>query len=138
MNIIETVRDEIKKEIRTAKLPVILVYLYGSYAKGMEKVGSDIDIAVLLKEDAYSKNPLGAVRSLQGIAMRIEKSIKKEVDVRILNRSSLSFSYVVITTGIPIYMSSKTAFHNYQNKILGMFFDFKPFFERYISTYVGI
>ncbi len=72
------------------------------------------------------------------MAGRMERSIKREVDLRILNRSSLNFCYVVITTGIPLYTSSRTVLHNYQNKIIGMFLDFKPFLEKYMAKYVGV
>ncbi|MDP2752898.1 MAG: nucleotidyltransferase domain-containing protein [Nitrospirota bacterium] len=132
---IETIKHKAKREIRKEKLPIVLTYLYGSVAKGKEKESSDIDIAILLKEDEYSDDPLSVFGSVQGLARRIERQIKKEVDIHILNRASLSFSYIVVTTGIPIYISSKMALHRYQNKILGMFFDFKPFFERYLTVY---
>jgi predicted nucleotidyltransferase len=138
MDIIQIIRKEIKKEIKTARLPIKLIYIYGSYAKGKEKEGSDIDIAVLFDEIEYSKNPLTALEIIHDTAVKIERLIKKDVDIHILNRASLIYSYVVVTTGIPAYMSSKTELYRYQNKVLGMFFDFKPFFEKYISTYVGI
>ncbi len=58
MDIIKVLEREIKKEISSSKLPVLIAYLYGSYAKGRERKGSDIDIAVLIEEDAYSKDAL--------------------------------------------------------------------------------
>ncbi|MBI4653700.1 MAG: nucleotidyltransferase domain-containing protein [Nitrospirae bacterium] len=136
MNInIEELKHIIKREIRRAKLPVVLAYLYGSFAKGREGKGSDIDIAVLLKEEDYLDKPLNVFRKAQSLAGKIERQIKREVDIHILNRASLSFSYIVVTTGIPVYISSKAALYQYQNKILGMFFDFRPFFERYLTAY---
>jgi len=132
---IETIKNVAKREIRAAKLPIILAYLYGSFAKGKEKESSDIDIAILLKEDKYSSDPLTVFGNIQGFARKIERQIKKEVDIHVLNRASLSFSYIVITTGIPIYISSKKTLHRYQNKILGMFFDFDPFLEKYLAAY---
>ncbi len=136
MNInIEVIRHKAKREIRRAKLPIVLAYLYGSFAKGIEKEGSDLDIAILLKEDEYSNDPLNIFGRIESLAGRIERQIKKEVDIHILNRASLSFSYIVVTTGIPIYISSKIALYRYQNKILGMFFDFRPFLERYLTVY---
>ncbi|MDH5203666.1 MAG: nucleotidyltransferase domain-containing protein [Nitrospirota bacterium] len=132
---IETIKHKAKREIRAANLPIMFAYLYGSLAKGKEKESSDVDIAILLNEDEYSSDPLTVFGNIQGFARRIERQIKKEVDIHILNRASLSFSYIVITTGIPIYISSKKALYRYQNKILGMFFDFKPFFERCLTAY---
>jgi predicted nucleotidyltransferase len=108
---IETIKHKAKREIHAAKLPVVLAYLYGSLAKGKEKESNDLDLAILLKEDEYSNDPLSIFGSVQGLARRIERQIKKEVDIHILNRASLSFCYVVVTTGIPIYISSKIALH---------------------------
>jgi len=131
---IETIKHKAKREIHKEKLPIVLAYLYGSFAKGKEKEGSDIDIAILLKEDEYSTDPLSVFGNVHGFARRIERLIKKEIDIHILNRAPLSFSYIVVTTGVPIYISSKIALYRYQNKILGMFFDFRPFFEKYLLT----
>lgn len=64
-NTAENIVNEIKKEIRSAGLPIEFAFLYGSYAKGKEKEGSDIDIAILFREDEYSKNPLGVLGSIQ-------------------------------------------------------------------------
>ena len=125
----------LKKEIKALKLPVEIVYLHGSFAKGRESAGSDIDLAVLFKEDVYSKNPLKFFMEINQICGNLERELKREIDISVLNRASLSFSYNVITTGVPIYISSKTALYRYQNKILGMFFDFKPFLESYLPEY---
>jgi len=135
---IETITRHAKKEFENNGLAVELAYIYGSFAKGKEKAGSDIDIAILLKEDKYVKNPLNMLGKVQNLAERIEKRIKRDVDIRILNRASVSYSYIVVTTGIPIYTSSKMTLFRYQNKILGMFFDFRPFLETYLNAYAGI
>ncbi len=138
MDTIAILRKGLKKEVKAERLPIRLVYVYGSYAKGKERDGSDIDMAVLFDEVKYSKNPLTVMGMIDNLATKIERLLKREVDIHILNRASLTYSYVVVTTGIPVYVSSKLGFYNYQNKILGMFFDFKPFFEKYNTIYVGI
>ncbi len=137
MDTIAILRKELKGEFKTERLPIRLVYVYGSCAKGNETAGSDIDMAVLFDEIKYSKNPLNAMGMISNLATKIERLLKREVDIHILNRASLVYSYVVVTTGIPVYVSSKLGLYNYHNKILGMFFDFKPFFEKYNTIYVG-
>lgn len=132
---IKVIKHKVSNEIKRKKLPIKLVYLFGSFAKGKESIKSDIDIAVLLKEDVYSKDPICIFGNIQSFARKLERIIKREVDIHILNRASLNFSYVVVTTGIPIYTSSRIELYKYQNKILGMFFDFIPFFEKYLTAY---
>ncbi len=128
----------LKKEIKAESLPVKIVYLHGSFAKGCERDGSDIDLAVLFDEKKYSKNPLKYFMAINEICGRLERELKRNIDISILNRESLSFCCNVIITGVPVYISSRTALHRYQNKIMGMFFEFRPFLEGYLVKYARI
>lgn len=49
------------KKLVSAKMPLVAVYLYGSYCKGNHTEDSDIDIAVIvneLKDDYFADTPL--------------------------------------------------------------------------------
>ena len=49
------------KKLVSAKMPLVAVYLYGSYSKGNHTEDSDIDIAVIvneLKDDYFADTPL--------------------------------------------------------------------------------
>ena len=45
------------REIIENVSPIVVVYLFGSYAKGKEKARSDMDLAFLLDEKAYKADP---------------------------------------------------------------------------------
>lgn len=135
MDVLRFLKKALIKEIRARKLPVEIVYLYGSFARSMERAKSDIDLAFLFQEKAYRKDPLKFFILINNICGEIEQEIKREIDISILNRASLIFSYHVITNGRPIYLSSKQGLFKYESKIMGMFLDFKPFLDNYLADY---
>ena len=53
-------------------------YLFGSYAKGEQIESSDVDIAVYLKKDSFDAK--------LGIHHALQRALKKEVDLVVLNR----------------------------------------------------
>lgn len=132
MELVDKLKEFFNKEVKDRKVPIRLIYLYGSYSKGRPNLHSDIDLAVLFDNSFYKKNSLEAIALMEFIALRLEKSFAKKIDIRALNRASLFFSYIVVTTGIPVFYLSKDELYKYYCKILGMYFDFKPFMERTI------
>lgn len=80
------------------KYPVKLAYLYGSYAKGIERPDSDIDIAVVPVENSEI-NPFR-------IAADVDSAVRgKEVDVRVISSGkSPLFEFNTIRYGQPIYI----------------------------------
>jgi len=67
------------------KRDINLLILFGSYARGNYSDNSDIDLAILFKENNFNKN--------YGLNMRIElsntfsSSLKKECDIILINQS---------------------------------------------------
>jgi len=106
---------------------IIAVYLFGSCVKdGIEKA-SDIDLAFLLDEQAYKTDPINAMYPTHLIAAGIGTKFDKETDVTILNSSSLEIAYEIMVTGKCVYESDPELRLDYEIKIRGMYFDFKPF-----------
>ncbi|MCX7794488.1 MAG: nucleotidyltransferase domain-containing protein [Thermodesulfovibrionales bacterium] len=134
MELIDKLKEMLNKEIRSRGFPVRLIYLYGSYSKGRSTPKSDIDLAVLFDEDFYKKKTLEAIGIMEVIALRLEKALHKKIDIKALNRASLFFSYIVVTTGMPVFYLSKEELYKYYCKILGMYFDFRPFMEKTLSS----
>ena len=113
---------------------IIAVYLFGSSIKrGIEKA-SDIDLAVLLDEKAYKADPIGAMFPANLIAAGIAMQFDKETDLTILNSSSLEVAYEIMVTGKCVFESDPELRLNYEIKIRGMYFDFKPFISELRSS----
>ena len=78
----------------TKRFPAIeVLYLFGSRADGAAATGSDIDIAVYISPDELEKQPLIDLE-IEGY---IEKVLKKEVDVVVMQRVSPILQHQVIS-----------------------------------------
>jgi predicted nucleotidyltransferase len=105
------------------------VYLFGSFLKNKISKNSDIDLAFLVDEVAHNSDPIEAMSATHLIAVRVGMRFDKETDVVILNSASLEIAYEVVSTGKCIYELNSDQRLEYEAKIRGMYFDFKPFFE---------
>ncbi|MCP5104782.1 MAG: nucleotidyltransferase domain-containing protein [bacterium] len=70
--VIETVKRY--AEVVRNEMPVEMVILYGSYARGSERVSSDIDVAVVVDniENDYLEQSARLFHLIRGIDTRIE------------------------------------------------------------------
>jgi len=82
--------DELKELIINA-IPVEQIYLFGSYAYGTPHKDSDLDLYVVLKDDAETRE-LDAVIKIQSVIREVRT---KPVDI-IANKKS---KYLWLTTG---------------------------------------
>jgi predicted nucleotidyltransferase len=108
---------------------IVAVYLFGSCIKGEAEISSDIDLAFLLDEQAYKNDPIGAMSPAHLIAAQFGMKVDKETDVTILNSASLELAYEVLTTGKCLFELDPDMRMEYEIKIKGMYFDFRPFLE---------
>lgn len=106
---------------------VLVVYLFGSCARKSAAEESDLDLAFLVDHKVYNSNPSKAVSPAFMIATRIGMKFGKETDVSILNGGSVEMAYEVVTTGRCIYEADPDTRLEYEAKVRGMYFDFKPF-----------
>jgi predicted nucleotidyltransferase len=108
---------------------IIAVYLFGSCLNSGRREASDIDLAFLLDEESYKSDPIEAMSPAHLIAAQIGVKFDKETDVTILNSSSLEIAYEVVTTGKCLFELDPDMRMEYELKIKGMYFDFRPFLE---------
>ena len=108
------------------KSGIILAYLFGSRAKGEIGPMSDIDIAVLWKEE--EKDKLKKSLLLQS---RMKERLRTEyIEVGSLNDQALSFCYNVIKDGICIFGKEKHRVE-YETSVLNEYLDFSYLAEEY-------
>ncbi|MDP2753905.1 MAG: nucleotidyltransferase domain-containing protein [Nitrospirota bacterium] len=108
---------------------VIAIYLFGSLAKGTEKVRSDIDLAFVFDERFYKEDPFRALQEAELLGSEISKKMHKAVDVVILNGSSLSFAYYTVRNGLCLYESSAVNRILYEVTLDNKYQDFMPFIK---------
>jgi predicted nucleotidyltransferase len=108
---------------------IVSVYLFGSFFKGNAGKASDIDLAFLLYEKAYKSDPINAMSPAHLIAAQVGMKFDRQTDVMILNSASLELAYEVVTSGKCIFEFDPNLRMEYEIKIKGMYFDFRPFLE---------
>jgi len=108
---------------------IVSVYLFGSILKGNAGKTSDIDLAFLLDEKAYKLDAIIAMSPAHLIAAKVGMQLDRETDVTILNSASLEIAYEVVTTGKCLFERDPDLRMEYEIKIKGMYFDFRPFLE---------
>jgi predicted nucleotidyltransferase len=126
-NIITFLRKQIT-EIR-GETSIVSGYLFGSILKGNAGKTSDIDLAFLLDEKAYKSDAIIAMSPAHLIAAKVGMQLDRETDVTILNSASLEIAYEVVTTGKCLFEIDPDLRMEYEIKIKGMYFDFRPFLE---------
>jgi predicted nucleotidyltransferase len=108
---------------------IAAVYLFGSFLRGGLRIDSDIDLAFLLDEKAYKSDPIIAMSPAHLIAAKVGMQLDRETDVTILNSASLEMAYEVVTSGKCLFELDPDIRMEYEIKIKGMYFDFRPFLE---------
>ncbi len=108
---------------------ILFAYLFGSYAKGTQNEKSDIDIAVyLIDESILETDPLYPSR----LAIKIENiPVKRKVDIRILNGSTLRFRYQILMHGKLLHSKDEKRRIEFETSSLDQYYDFKPHIDRY-------
>lgn len=110
---------------------VIFAYMHGSFLA--EDRFKDIDIAVYL--DPLPPSPLEAELELEAQLNNVVK--RYPIDIRILNRASLSFRYNVIKNGQPIVVNNDNIRSDFVETTLSYYFDFSPFLKEYLKEALG-
>jgi uncharacterized protein len=105
-----------------------LIVLFGSYAAGSDKAGSDLDIAVLLARTGTEE----PIRIEAAIARELWMELHPacELDLIILNSASSLLKRNVARTGIPLYACSQEVWRAFRLRAFREFEDDAPFRNR--------
>jgi len=101
---------------------VLFAYLFGGLSKGEPKPLSDVDIAVYLSENADCIQAKSEI--IENLVDILETD---EIDVIILNQSSLSLSMNVLKNNRVLVDKKPFRRHTYQSLIFRKYFDFNKF-----------
>ena len=107
---------------------IILIYIFGSYAKGTNIQGSDLDIAVYLEGDPDGFVKLDILYELVGILNR------DDIDLVILNNVDEILKFQVIKYGKLIYMKNLYSKVIFESRVMSEYMD-KEHFRNIQSKY---
>lgn len=106
---------------------LLVVYVFGSFARNQERVKSDIDLAFLVDRKKYRSDAFDATVPAHMIAGKIGMKLDRAVDVTILNSASVEIAHEVVTGGKCLFEIDPELRLEYELKVRGMYFDFQPF-----------
>ena len=90
------------------------IYLFGSYGSNYQRKDSDIDLAILTKEEIE-------ILSLWEIAQNISLEIKIDVDLIDLRKASTVFCFQILTEGKRIYAPNPSYSDKFETVALSMY-----------------
>ena len=105
---------------------IALAFLFGSVVN--RDSFHDIDIAVYFVKDLPSSNYLDLRLELQ---LGLEKVLKKDVDLVILNNAPPFLRYKILKHGILIIEKDTATFRDFFRRTIHEYFDFLPVFNLY-------
>ncbi|MCS6848811.1 MAG: nucleotidyltransferase domain-containing protein [Anaerolineae bacterium] len=94
------------------------IYLFGSYAQGMQHAGSDVDVAVLLP--VREARVAGDLR-LSDTALALSKHVRRDVDLVNLRLVSTVFQNQIIHSGKLIYSGDEPARREFEMLTLSFY-----------------
>lgn len=108
-------------------------FIFGSFIKGREHEGSDIDIAIYLKPEQNMLEIEEPVfyKSEDEIWGDLERILKREVDLVILNRSPVNICDVAVREGLPIVIRDRKTFLRYMVAVSDLAVEYRDFVEDY-------
>lgn len=106
---------------------VAAAYLFGSVARGTARAGSDVDVAVLLRDD-----PGHTLASLQlDLEGELERAVGRPVDLIVLNRAPVDLAHRVLRDGKLLLDADPAARIAFEVRVRNECFDLLPVLDRY-------
>ncbi len=115
-----------------------IVYLFGSFARNRQRTESDIDLAFLVEHEPYAADAFECSAPLHMVAARMGMALGRKVDATVLNSSSLEIAYEIVAAGECLFESDPEQRQEYELKIRGMYFDFRPFIHELRRERLGL
>ena len=100
-----------------------LIYIFGSYAKGENRAGSDLDIAIYFDNEVDGFVKLDILDELVGIFNR------EDIDLVILNNVDEVLKFQVIKYGKVVYMEDLVTKVTFESRVMREYMDMEYFRE---------
>ncbi len=114
-----------------AQPDIVAAYLFGSLAEGRATPGSDVDIAVLLRDDADAA--VGGERHL-ALMGALEQFADREVDVVMLNTASPILQQQVLRHGRLLYEGDRRARVEFEVRAGKIYADLRPMYDYFVRV----
>lgn len=119
--------EHIKTGLAPFQAQLVCAYLFGSQARGDAKPASDVDVAILFRQDPP--------RSLDGLGLNIAGAIEAElgqqVDLVVLNRASPDLVHRVLRESVLLLETDRAARVKFEHRARSEYFDVLPYLREY-------
>ncbi len=114
-------------QVRADSYQIDMAFLYGSWARGYPRDGSDIDVAALFLPDKKNEDEL--FDSVTGISFLLSGIFGKDVNLLVLDRDFKKpmLQYNAIVLGIPVFIRSFDSYIDFYLESLYQMEDFSLF-----------
>ena len=109
---------------------VISCYLFGSVAENIDRLGSDIDVAILV-DQKLNKMQLFSLEL--EIGEKLEHALKGKTDLIVLNRAPLAIAFRAIK-GILLMERNPIERALFESKLLSRYYDNRYFFRPFLRV----
>ena len=124
-------KPDLIEKLRTTLAPhgsaLVCAYLYGSAARGDDRATSDLDIAVLFRQEPPA--------TLDGmgfdIAGDVERVTGRRADVTVLNRAPADLVHRVLRDGVLLYETDRRRRVAFEVDRRAEYFDLLPYLRQY-------
>lgn len=116
------------------KLGVVVVYLFGSRARGRAGTLSDYDIGVLLNENIPAKNFLDVRLNMMQIFSDFFKTDR--IDIVILNEAPALLAMNIIGEGRVLFDFAREQRINFETKTTMKYLDRLPYERRHLNSLI--
>lgn len=112
---------------------VAMAFVFGSYAKGRAMNESDVDIAVYFKPEGkrLEWEEDKEYPQVDKIWLEVERIVKRNVDLLVLNRARSTVAFEVLQTGKELVNKDRMLYLNFMLRISWEAIDFMGFIEDY-------
>jgi predicted nucleotidyltransferase len=106
---------ELLKDYFDEREDIVFAFLFGSAARGKVRREGDIDVAIYFRpeKDVEWENFSKPYKGENRIALDLERLLKKEIDLVVLNRARSVLADEIIRKGKPIIIRDRGIFMNF-------------------------
>ncbi|HQN20670.1 MAG TPA: nucleotidyltransferase domain-containing protein [Syntrophobacteraceae bacterium] len=122
MSILPSIEDDLRTYFSNNK-EVVAAFVFGSYARGRQRHGSDVDVGVLLTVPA-AQNP-GELRNQYTV--ELGRILKKDVHILILNTAGEELLRQVFSKGKCVQVNDARAYDLFRITAYSRIADFEPY-----------
>lgn len=121
------------KQYFDSREDVLMAFVFGSFIKGREHEGSDVDIAIYLKPERNRLEIEEPVyyKSEDEIWGDLEHILKKEVDLIILNRAPVNICDMAVREGRQLVIKNRNIFLRYMVAVSSLAVEYREFVKSY-------